>query len=250
MHAPVAAVLFALCAVAAVAAPPGAAGVIHRPVQASAQAPTGPIGYSASHMDRSVHPRQDFHAHANGSWLKRLTIPDAESDIGGFSMLGANLDAQLQQWAVKASRGQAAKGSPAQQVGGYYRAALDMPQRDAAGLQPIHADLDEAVRANGPADLGGLTLAHAALHRALKGKPQPKIDGLSTDQRCLVAWAQPWVDKAREERIRVLAATDVHGNSVVRGDAPLMNLDAFHRAFGTRPGDAMWRKPADCVRIW
>ena len=100
------------------------------------------------------------------------------------------------------------------------------------------------------ADLGGITLAHAALHRALKGKPQPKVDGLSTDQRCFVAWAQLWIFKAREEYTRMLAAIDVHGNSVVRGYAPLMNLDAFHQAFGTRPGDAMWRKPADRVRIW
>ncbi len=100
------------------------------------------------------------------------------------------------------------------------------------------------------ADLGGLTLAHAALHRALKGKPQPKVDGLSTDQRCFVAWSQLWIYKAREERIRLLATIDVHANSVVRGYGPLMNLDAFHRAFGTRPGDAMWRKPADRVRIW
>jgi putative endopeptidase len=100
------------------------------------------------------------------------------------------------------------------------------------------------------ADLGGITMAHAALHRALKGKPQPKVDGLSTDQRCFVAWAQLWIYKAREELIRVRAATDYHANSVVRGYAPLMNLDAFHQAFGTRPGDAMWRKPADRVRIW
>jgi predicted metalloendopeptidase len=100
------------------------------------------------------------------------------------------------------------------------------------------------------ADLGGITLAHAALHRALMGKPQPKVDGLNTDQRCFVAWAQLWIFKAREEYIRMLAAIDVHGNSVVRGYAPLMNLDAFHQAFGTRPGDAMWRKPTDRVRIW
>jgi putative endopeptidase len=100
------------------------------------------------------------------------------------------------------------------------------------------------------ADLGGITMAHAALHRALKGKPQPKVDGLTTDQRCFVAWAQLWIYKAREELIRVRAATDYHANSVVRGYGPLMNLDAFHQAFGTRPGDAMWRGPADRVRIW
>ena len=100
------------------------------------------------------------------------------------------------------------------------------------------------------ADLGGITLAHAALHRAPKGKPQSKVGGLTTDQRCFDAWAQLWIYKAREELIRVRAATDYHANSVVRGYAPLMNLDAFHQAFGTRPGDAMWRKPADRVRIW
>jgi putative endopeptidase len=91
-------------------------------------------------------------------------------------------------------------------------------------------------------------MAHAALHRALKGKPQPKVDGLSTDQR-FVAWSQLWIYRAREELIHMRAATDYHANSVMRGYGPLMNLDAFHQAFGTRPGDAMWRKPADRVRI-
>jgi predicted metalloendopeptidase len=100
------------------------------------------------------------------------------------------------------------------------------------------------------ADLGGITMAHAALHRALKGKPQPKVDGLSTDQRCFVAWSQLWIYKAREELIRVRAATDYHANSVVRGYAPLMNLDAFHKAFGTQPGDGMWKAPDDRIRIW
>ena len=100
------------------------------------------------------------------------------------------------------------------------------------------------------ADVGGITMAHAALHRALKGQPQPKVDGLTTDQRCFVASSQLWIYKAREELIRVRAATDHHANSVVRGYASLMNLDAFHKAFGTRPGDAMWREPADRVRIW
>ncbi len=148
-------VLLSLSGAAALATPPRA-DVIHRPVKPTAQAPTGTIGFSASHMDRSVDPRQDFYAYANGNWLKRLKIPDAESDIGGFSMLGASLDVQLQRLAVQASQRQAPKGSPAQQVGDFYRAALDMRQRDAAGLQPLQADLDAAARASGPADLARL----------------------------------------------------------------------------------------------
>jgi len=100
------------------------------------------------------------------------------------------------------------------------------------------------------ADLGGITLAHAALQRTLAGKPQPKIDGLTTDQRCFVAYAQMWAYKARPERVRTLAATDYHANTSLRGYVPLLHLDAFHKAFGTRPGDPMWRAPKDRVVIW
>lgn len=100
------------------------------------------------------------------------------------------------------------------------------------------------------ADLGGITLAHAALHRAVAGRPQPRIDGLTTDQRCFVAWAQMWAYKARPERVRLLAKVDYHANSVLRGVAPLQHLDAFHRAFGIRRGDPMWRAPAQRVVIW
>jgi len=145
-----------LCAQAGTPTP--TAAVIHPPAKPTAQAPTQAIGFSASHVDRSVDPRQDFYAYANGNWLKQLKIPDAESDIGGFSMLGANLDGQLQRLAVQASQGQAPKGSPAQQVGDFYRAMLDMRQRDAVGLQPLQADMDAAARASGPADLARLSL--------------------------------------------------------------------------------------------
>jgi putative endopeptidase len=100
------------------------------------------------------------------------------------------------------------------------------------------------------ADLGGITLAHAALHRSLDGKPQPKIDGLTTDQRCFVAYAQMWAYKARPERVRQLAATDYHASTPLRGYAPLVHLDAFHEAFGTKPGDPMWRAPKQRVEIW
>ena len=100
------------------------------------------------------------------------------------------------------------------------------------------------------ADLGGITLAHAALTRYLAKNPMPDVDGLTADQRCFVAWTQMWAYKGRSERLRYLVSVDVHANASVRAIAPLLHLGAFHRAFGTRPGDAMWRDPKDRVEIW
>lgn len=100
------------------------------------------------------------------------------------------------------------------------------------------------------ADLGGITLAHAALRRYAAKNPLPELDGLSADQRCFVAWTQMWAFKARSERLRFLVSVDVHAIASVRAVAPLLHLDAFHEAFGTRPGDPMWRDPRQRVVIW
>ena len=100
------------------------------------------------------------------------------------------------------------------------------------------------------ADLGGITLAHAALTRYLAKNPMPDVDGLTADQRCFVAWTQMWAYKGRSERLRYLVSVDVHAIASVRAIAPLLHLDTFHRAFGTRPGDPMWRDPKDRVVIW
>jgi putative endopeptidase len=59
-----------------------------------------------------------------------------------------------------------------------------------------------------------------------------------------------WAYKARSERLRYLVSVDVHAISSVRAVAPLLHLDAFHEAFGTRPGDPMWRDPKQRVVIW
>jgi putative endopeptidase len=77
------------------------------------------------------------------------------------------------------------------------------------------------------------------------------VDGL-TGRPALLRGLGADVDayKARPERVRQLAATDYHANSALRGFAPLLHLDAFHEAFDTRPGDPMWRDPAQRVTIW
>jgi predicted metalloendopeptidase len=100
------------------------------------------------------------------------------------------------------------------------------------------------------ADLGGITLAHAALQRYLANKPLPKIDGLDADQRCFVAWSQMWAYKARPERLRLLVSIDTHAIASIRATAPLQHLDSFYKAFDIQAGDPMWWAPEKRVAIW
>lgn len=130
------------------------------------------------------------------------------------------------------------------------RTQLLVNQFDSYKVLPDLVQSGKLTLTENTADLGGITLAHAALNRALKGKQLPKVDGMTTDQRCFVAWAQLWTYKARTERIRLLATTDFHALGFLRGFGPLRNMDAFHKAFGTKPGDPMWLAPTKRARIW
>ena len=42
----------------------------------------------------------------------------------------------------------------------------------------------------------------------------------------------------------------VHAPSEVRSTGPIRNMDAFHEAFGIRPGDPMFLPPAQRIVIW
>lgn len=79
--------------------------VIERPTRAASVLPVGPLGYSPSHMDKSVSPRKDFYAYATGNWLNSLTIPDSETDIGGFALLKTALKHRLLNITLRAGQG-------------------------------------------------------------------------------------------------------------------------------------------------
>ena len=102
------------------------------------------------------------------------------------------------------------------------------------------------------ADVGGVMLGYRALQTHLKANPQDdrKIDGFTPQQRCFLAWAQLWADKARPELLRTYAATDPHPPGSYRMVAPARNHPGFYEAFGVRPGDRMWIEPKDRVVMW
>ena len=99
-------------------------------------------------------------------------------------------------------------------------------------------------------DLGGLNMAHEAYRISLKGQPAPVIDGLTGDQRFFLAYAQVWREKYRDGALRELVMSDVHSPSQFRVNGPLPNIDAWYEAFNVQPGDKLYIKPQDRVRIW
>jgi putative endopeptidase len=100
------------------------------------------------------------------------------------------------------------------------------------------------------ADLSGLQIAFKAYRHSLGGRPAPVIDGLSGEQRFFLAWAQAWRGKVREPRQLELLTIDPHSPRRFRANGAAVNHDAFHEAFGTKPGDAMYVAPEDRIRIW
>ncbi len=98
------------------------------------------LGYSPENMDRAVDPRQDFYRYAAGNWLRRTEIAPSDPDVGGFTQLARQLDGQLLQLIEQAAAAPPApKGSALQQVGDFYKSAMDGARRNALGLQPVAA---------------------------------------------------------------------------------------------------------------
>ena len=100
------------------------------------------------------------------------------------------------------------------------------------------------------ADLSGLQIAYKAWKMSLGGKPAPVIDGFTGEQRFYYGFSQVWRGKVRDERALQLAVTDPHSPARFRADGASINSDGFHEAFGTKPGDKMWKAPADRLRLW
>ena len=99
-------------------------------------------------------------------------------------------------------------------------------------------------------DLSGLAVAYRAYQMSLHGKPAPVIGGFTGDQRFFLGFGQIWRFKSRDEALRNQLLTDVHSPGMFRAFVPLTNIDAFYAAFSVKPGDKLYRPPAERVKIW
>ncbi len=83
------------------------------------------------------------------------------------------------------------------------------------------------------ADIGGVTIAYAALKKHLGKHPELRknIDGFTPEQRFFIAWSQVWRGKIRENEIKRLITIDPHAPARFRGEIPVWNHPDFEMVF-------------------
>ncbi|MFY7866723.1 M13 family metallopeptidase [Roseateles sp.] len=100
------------------------------------------------------------------------------------------------------------------------------------------------------ADLSGLQVAYKAYLRSLGGKPAPVLAGYSGEQRFFLGFSQIWREKVREQRMLQQLTADPHSPGEFRANGGVVNHDGFHQAFGTQPGDKLFKPSGERIRIW
>jgi len=99
------------------------------------------------------------------------------------------------------------------------------------------------------ADLSGLRIAFEAYQLSLHGQPAPVIDGLTGNQRFFLGFAQVWRGKTRDAALLSQLTVDPHSPESFRA-LEVRNFDPWYAAFDVKPGDKLYLKPDDRVRIW
>ena len=99
-------------------------------------------------------------------------------------------------------------------------------------------------------DLGGLNAAYEAFKMTKQGQSTVKIDGFTPDQRFFLSWAQVWKGNILNESAAQLIVTDTHSPGPYRTIGAPVNMDAWYNAFDIKPGNKLYKKPEERIRIW
>ncbi len=100
------------------------------------------------------------------------------------------------------------------------------------------------------ADISGLGIAYEAYHRSLGGRTAPVLDDFTGDQRFFLGWAQIRAGKMRDETLLQTMKSDPHAPEYFRVNGAVNNIDAWYAAFDVKPGDKLYRAPADRAKFW
>ena len=97
------------------------------------------------------------------------------------------------------------------------------------------------------ADVAGISAAYDGYKAS--GLVAPPVDGFTSDQQFFIAFGQNWGEKVREAALRQLVMTDPHAPGEYRA-ATVRNIDAWYSAFDVKPGEKLYLREEERVRIW
>ncbi|MFT3919118.1 M13 family metallopeptidase [Cloacibacterium sp.] len=119
--------------------------------------------------------------------------------------------------------------------------------------EPVKGTFVNGTFTNGEniADLGGVNIAYDALQMYLKDKGTPGlIEGFTQDQRFFLSWATVWRTKQTEKAAVSQVKVDPHSPGYFRAFGPLVNTEAWYKAFDVKDGDKLYKKPEERIKIW
>ncbi len=115
--------------------------------------------------------------------------------------------------------------------------------------------INDEVNANGTftlgenlADYGGVTISFDAYKNF--GTETDTADGLTSDMRFFIAYAGVWGQNIRSDEELRLTKIDEHSLGRNRVNGILPHINAWYKAFGIQPINAMYLAPEKRVKLW
>jgi len=97
----------------------------------------------ADNLDTTVSPAEDFFQYANGGWIRKNPIPGDQATWGIGNLVNEENLKRLKNINEKAAATNAAKGTPDQKIGDFWKTAMDSAKIEQLGLKPLQSWFDK-----------------------------------------------------------------------------------------------------------